>query len=149
MFQPVSIFSHESESHSVVPDSLWPHGLWTPWNSLGHNTRVGSICLLQGIFPAQRLNTGLPHCRQSLYQQSHKRSPRILEWVDYPFSNGPSLHSNQSGVSCIASGFFTNWAIREAHLEHQWSPSSNTATKKDKRKKNTGQKTNYPCDKCS
>ena len=38
----------ESESHSVVSDSLWPHGLHGPWNSLGQNTGVGSIFLLQG-----------------------------------------------------------------------------------------------------
>ena len=41
----------ESESHSVVPDSLWSHGLYSPWNSLGQNTGVGSLSLLQGIFP--------------------------------------------------------------------------------------------------
>jgi len=37
------------ESCSVVSDSLWPHGLCSPWNSLGQNTRLGSLCLLQGI----------------------------------------------------------------------------------------------------
>ena len=40
--------------------------------------------LLQGIFPAQGLNPGLPHGRQILYQLSHQRSRRILEWVAYP-----------------------------------------------------------------
>ena len=39
------------------------------------NTGVTSICLLLGIFSAQRLNPGLPHCRQILYQLSHKGSP--------------------------------------------------------------------------
>ena len=29
------------ESHSVVSDSLWPHGLYSPWTSLGQNTEVG------------------------------------------------------------------------------------------------------------
>ena len=42
--------------------------------------------------------------------------PRILEWVAYPFSSGSSWPRNQTGVSCIAGGFFTNWAIREAHM---------------------------------
>ena len=37
-------------SHSVVSDSLWPHGLHSPWNSPGQNTGVGSLSLLQGIF---------------------------------------------------------------------------------------------------
>ena len=39
-----------------MSDSLWPHGLYSPWNSLGQNTGVGSRCsLLQGIFPTRLL----------------------------------------------------------------------------------------------
>ena len=45
---------------------------------------------ISGIFPTQGLNPGLPHCRQILYQLSHKGSPRILEWVAYPFSSRSS-----------------------------------------------------------
>ena len=56
-----------------------------PWNSLGQNTGVGSLSLLQGTFPIQGSNPGLPHCRRILYQLSHKGSLRILEWVAYPF----------------------------------------------------------------
>ena len=48
------------------------------------------LSLLQGIFPTQGSNPVLSHCRQILYQLSHKESPRILEWVDYPFSRGSS-----------------------------------------------------------
>ena len=59
-------------------------------NSSGQNTGVGSLALLQGIFPTQGSNPGLPHCRQTLYQLSHKGSPRIPEWVAYPFSGGSS-----------------------------------------------------------
>ena len=55
------------KSRSVVSDSLWPHRLYSPWNSPGQNTQVGSLSLLQGIFPNQGLNQGLPHCRQILY----------------------------------------------------------------------------------
>ena len=40
----------DDESHSVVSDSLQPHGLYNPWNSPGQNTAVGSLSLLQGIF---------------------------------------------------------------------------------------------------
>ena len=47
----------ESESHSVVSDSLRPCGLYTSWNSPGQNTRVGSHSLLQGIFPTQGFYT--------------------------------------------------------------------------------------------
>ena len=63
--------SLKSESCSVMLDSLWPHGLYSPWNSPGQNTGAGSSSLLQGIFPIQGLNPGLPHCRQILYQLSH------------------------------------------------------------------------------
>ena len=64
----------ENESHSVMSDSVRPHGLYSPWNSPGHNTEVGSLFLLQGIFPTQELNPGLLHCRRILYQLSHKGS---------------------------------------------------------------------------
>ena len=51
------------------------------WNSPGQNTGVGSLSLLQGMFPTQGLNPGLPHCRQILYTLSHKGSPRTLQSV--------------------------------------------------------------------
>ena len=74
---------------SVMSDSLQSHGLCSPWNSPGQNTRVGSLSFLQGIFPTRRSKPCLPHCRQILYQLSHKGNPRILEWVGYPFSRNP------------------------------------------------------------
>ena len=110
----ISCTSMWSESCSVVSNSLRPHGLYSPWKSPGQNTGVRSHPLLQGIFPTQESNPGLPHCRWILYQLSHKGSPRILEWVAYPFYRGSSWSKNQTGVSCIVGGFFTNWAIREA-----------------------------------
>ena len=67
----------ESESRSVMSDSLRPHGLYSPWNSSGQNTGVGSLSLLQRIFPAQGLNPRLPHCKQILYQLSHSGSPSV------------------------------------------------------------------------
>ena len=60
---------------SVMSDSLGPYGLCSPWNSPGQNTGVGSLSLLQGIFPTQALNPGLLHCKQILYQLSHKGTP--------------------------------------------------------------------------
>ena len=42
---------------------------------------MGSLFLLQGIFPSQGSNPGLPHCGRILYQLSHEGSPRVLEWV--------------------------------------------------------------------
>ena len=55
--------------------TLRPHGLYSPWNSPGQNTGVGSLSLLRGIFPSQGSNPGLPRCRWILYQLSHKGSP--------------------------------------------------------------------------
>ena len=60
------------ESCSVMSDSLQPHGLYSLCNSPGQNTGVGSLSLLQGIFPTQGLNPGLPHCRRILYQLSYQ-----------------------------------------------------------------------------
>ena len=97
-----------------MSNSLWPHTLYSPWNSPGQKPGVGNLSFLQGIFPTQGLNPGLLHFRQIPYQLSHKRSPRILKWVAYPFSSRSSWPRNQTGVSCTAGGFFTNWAIREA-----------------------------------
>ena len=64
--------------------TLRPHGLYSPWNSPGQNTGVGSLSLIQGIFPTQGWNPGLPHCRQILYQLNHKESTRILSVKPIP-----------------------------------------------------------------
>ena len=80
------------ESYLVLYNSLWPHGLYSLWNSPGQNTGVGSLSLLQGIFPAQGLNPGLMHCRWILYQVSHQgsmaqikftqiKTPKYAEWI--------------------------------------------------------------------
>ena len=88
--------------------------LWDPmdykvlWNSPGQNTGVGSLSLLQGIFPTQGSNPGVPHCRWILYQLSHMGSPRTLNQVAYPFSRGSSWPRTRTQVSSIAGRFFTN-----------------------------------------
>ena len=61
-------------------------------------------------------NPGLLLCGRILYQLSQQRSPRILKWIAYPFSRGTSRPRDRTGVSCIAGGFLTNWAIREAWI---------------------------------
>ena len=116
--QFILITTLKSESRSVMSDSLRPHGPHSPWNSPGQNTGVGSLSLFQRIFPTQGSNPGLPHYRQILCQLSHKGSPRILEWVAYPFSSGGigypfskqflvnSWPRNWTGVSCVADRFF-------------------------------------------
>ena len=85
----------------------------------------GRLSLLQGIFQLRDqtqisciagANPDLPHCGRILYQLNHKGSPRILEWVAYPFSSGSSQPRNWTGISRIGGRFFTNWAIREANV---------------------------------
>ena len=73
-------------SHSVMSNSLQPHGLQPvrllcPWNSPGKNTGVACHSLLQGIFPTQELKTGLLHCRQIFYQLSHQGIPQMVKYL--------------------------------------------------------------------
>ena len=71
-------FKNESESCSVVSDSLRFHELYSPWNSLGESTGVGSLSLLQGIFPTQGSNPGLLYCRQILYHWPIREAPNVV-----------------------------------------------------------------------
>ena len=113
-----SMWKSESENCSVTSDSLWHNRLYSPWNFPGQNTGIGSCSLLQGILPTQGLNPGLPHCRWILYQLSHQGSPRILEWMTYPFSRVCSQPRDRTQVSHIAGRFFTSWATRE--VQEYW-----------------------------
>ena len=96
------------------PMGCSPPGSAVHGDSPGKNIIVGSHALLQGIVPTQGSNPGLLHCRRIPYHLNHQGSPRILEWVAYPFSRGFSQPRNWAGVSCIAGRFFTSWATREA-----------------------------------
>ena len=102
----------ESESHSAVSDSLRSHGIV---HEILQARILGwaAVAFSRGPFLTQGLNPSLPHCRRILYQLSHQGSARILEWVAFPFSSGSSQPRNWTRVSCIAGGFFTNWAIKE------------------------------------
>ena len=77
----ITLKSSESVSHSVMSDSLRPHGLYPTrlclWDSPGKNTGVGSHSLLQGIFLTQGSNPGLLFCRQILYHLSHITISRL------------------------------------------------------------------------
>ena len=118
--EKVNFHSHPKEV-KVIQSCLT---LCDPMDYTVHGTlqartlELGSLSFLQGIFPTQGLNSGLPHCRQSLYQLSHKGSPKILEWVAYPFSRGSSWPRNWTGVSCIAGGFFPNWVSGKPFESH-------------------------------
>ena len=91
------------ESCSVVSNSLRPHGLYSPRNSPGQNTGVCSLSLLQGIFPTQGLNPGLPHCRQILYQLSHKGSP---ENQNQKVKRAISMAQSEALIQLLISGIF-------------------------------------------
>ena len=82
--KPTCCWSKVKWSRSVVSDSLWPHGLQptrllSPWDSPGKSTGVGCHFLLQGIFPTQGSNLGLPHHRQTLYRLSYQGT--LLYWI--------------------------------------------------------------------
>ena len=73
--------SEESEvtqfCHTLCdPVDCSPTRLLHPWDFPGKNTGVGCHFLLLEIFLTQRLNLGLPHCRQMLYHLSHQESPQ-------------------------------------------------------------------------
>ena len=70
-----------------------PSRLFHPWDFPGKNTGVGCHFLLQGIFPTQRSNPGLLHCKQTLHRLSHKGSSSLHRHEQLtPFSASlPSL----------------------------------------------------------
>ena len=83
--------------------------------SPGQNTGVGRLPLLQGIFPIR--NRTWVSCITGGFFTSWatgEASPRILEWVTYPFSSRSSQPRNWTRDSCNAGRFFTNFTIREA-----------------------------------
>jgi len=91
-------------------------GLHSPGNSPGQNTGVGSLSLLQGIFPTQGSNPGLPHCRWILYQLSHKGRLHKYGRKIRKLSSGHSLekvsfHSNPK--ECVSHS-----AVSDSLLSH-------------------------------
>ena len=76
------------------PMDYSPSGSSVHGDSPGKNTGVGCHVLLQGIFPTQGLNPGLPLCRQILYHLSHQRSPQELlawKWLSLPWTQRKSV----------------------------------------------------------
>ena len=71
----------ESESCSVKLNFWRTHGQYSPWNSPGQNIGVGSRFLLQGIFPTQGLNPGLPHCRQIFLPAEPSGRPSAIDKI--------------------------------------------------------------------
>ena len=106
---------HESEkwnwkllSHAC-PDSLWPHGIVRG---------LLQARILEWVAVSFSRGSSQPRDPElqgdSLNQLSHHGSPRILEWVAYPF--GSSWPRNRTGVSYIAGRFFISWATKESFI---------------------------------
>ena len=93
------------ESCSVTYDSLWPHGLYTLWNSPGQNTGVGTLSLLQGIFPTHGWNPGLPHFRWILYQLSHQGSPYADPKIHTEIQEQSNSHEKEQNWTTYTSWF--------------------------------------------
>ena len=72
-----NLMKSETEICSVVSNSLQSHRLYSPWNSPGQDIGVGSHSRLQGFFPTQGSNPGLPHCKWILYHLNHQGSPKF------------------------------------------------------------------------
>ena len=132
--------SDSVQSHRRQPTRL-PH----PWDSPGKNTGVGYHFLLQcmKVKSESEVAQSCPTIRHPMDGSLQGSSihgifqARVLEWgaiafmefsrPDYwsgqpfPFSRDSSQPRDQTQVSCIAGGFFTNWAIRETHLPYTYS----------------------------
>ena len=122
--------------HSAPLKGHSPSGGWAPHCAcvLSHLSRVrlfstsaplfmeffrqeywsGLPCPPPRDFPNPGIELRSPTLQQILYHLSHQGSPRILEWVAYPFSRGSFQPRNQTRVSCIAGWFFTSSATQEA-----------------------------------
>ena len=108
-------------NHSVMSDSLWPHGLWPtrllcPRGFSRQEYWSGLPCPPPGDLPNPGIKPSSSHCRWILHHLSHWGSPRTLGWVACSFSRGSSKPRNWTGISCIAGGFFSSWATKEALL---------------------------------
>ena len=97
-------------SNSAIPVDCSPPDSLCPWGFSRQEYWSGLLCPPAGDLP----NPGIEPRSLALQVDSHQGSPWILEWVASSFSRGTSWPKNQTGVSCIAGGFFTSWTSQEA-----------------------------------
>ena len=87
-----------------------------PWNFPGQNTGVGSLSLLQGIFPAQ-VEPRSPALQADSLPAEPQGKPKNTGLASLSLLQGIFSTQELNRVSCIAWRFFTNWTIRETHWE--------------------------------
>ena len=114
-----------------MSDSLWPHGRYSPWNSPGQNTRVGSLSLLQGIFPTQRANPGTLQADSLPAEPKGKaKNPGMGRYYDYhlPVNKREDWEENSSCYYKTQLFFYDYWKhfmlrmiFDECSLEHKHS----------------------------
>ena len=85
----------KSLGHVRLSATPWT-GLLCPLDFPGQNTGVGCHFLLQGIFPTQGSNPGLPHCRQALYHLSHQGKQGVCLNTGHQFCQKPWLFFHMS-----------------------------------------------------
>ena len=128
------VYESESESHSVVSNSLRPHGLYSPLNSPGQNTGVGSLSLLQWIILTQESNWSFLHCTQILYQLSFiglcccccccwvasvvSDSGRPYRWQPTRLPCPWDSPGKKTGVGCTSFSTAWKWKVKVKSLSH-------------------------------
>ena len=113
---PVCACMCESESHSVVSNSLPPHGLYTVHGILQARILEWVAVPFSRGSSQPKVQITSPALQADSLPAEPQESPRIPEWIAYSFSGRSSWPRNWTGVSCIAGGFFTSWATREARV---------------------------------
>ena len=102
---------------TLRPHGLQPTRLLRPWDSPGMNTGVCCHFLLQGIFPTQGSNPGLPHSRHTLYHLSHYNQHEIYyRGILYPFFLLILIFCNQMCILHI--GHFSVWTASQVPKSH-------------------------------
>ena len=110
-------------SDSSQPHGLQPTRLLCPWDFPGDSTGMGCHCLLQGIFPTQGSNPGLPYWGQMLYSLSHQGSLSIPSCIfctyffhgDYEETKWAkwAMLGSQESLTCQENHTFSLWNERE------------------------------------
>ena len=102
-------FESESESRSVVSDSLRLHELYMSMEFSRPEYWSGQPFPSPGDLPNPGIEPRSPALEADSLLLSHWGSPKILEWVAVPFSRASFWPRNPTRVTCIAGRFFTSW----------------------------------------